>query len=83
MNPLIKKFWENKAPVGYYKSDINKMELWFLCSDSDYYNRDGPPPPKLKDVIYMRRSQVTAYYFENKIYSEEDMLKIIKMKAFI
>lgn len=87
MNLLIKKFWEkNGVPIRSYQ--FSQHHLWFLCSDPGYYNQDGPPPPLRKDMVCRRsfdenKNWKDFYYFEDKIYSEKDMLRIIELKAFI
>lgn len=97
MNSLIKKFWEhNGVPVHSYKFGNHSnsfgarepSQFWFLYSDPDYYNQDGPPPPLKEDIVCVRwfnKSEIwcTDYYLRNKKYTEDEMLRIISLKAFI
>lgn len=91
MNPLIEEFW-NKVGYEVVRSDpdFNKFGLsrttkwrysWLLKKDSIY-----------KDIVGSSRVFVGPkpvcikcyrYRFNDKEYFEEEMLRIIKLKAFI
>lgn len=83
MHPNIKKFWENKGkPIWTYQGMV--VEVWFICSDTNYYNRGGAP--MRKDIVCAKANDADAklyYYLDLKMYGEAEMLKIIKLKAFI
>lgn len=86
MHPSIKKFLErNGVPIYSYQS--NNGQFWFLCSNPDYYNQDGPPPPLLKDIVcitcFNKNEERDTYFFENKIFTEKMMLRIIELQSFI
>ena len=86
MNQKIKEFWKfNGKEVRGYTTPV--MDYWFIVSDPDYYDQGGPPPPLTKDVIYIKSKldgvEKEVYFFEFQRFSEEEMLKIIRLKAFI
>jgi hypothetical protein len=81
MHPDIKKFWENFGrPIGGYS--FSAVDVWFVRSDPEYYDQGGPPPPLNEDIIFMNGKN-NPYRMHGQWYSEEEMLKIIKMKAFL
>lgn len=82
MHSDIKKFWEDN---GYnvssmeFKSDervlyhVGDEEGFYLICKQ--YRKNG----ELEKIYYLGRAAVLS----NKYYSEEEMLKIIKLKAFL
>lgn len=83
MNPLIEKFWND---AGYTISQIHpggnpttgeleQRYLWCLMMEGTYIGLVGMSGTSQMKCDY--------YFFNNKKYSEDEMLKIIRMKAFI
>lgn len=82
MHPEIKKFWERRGKsLGGYS--FSGLDVWFIRSDPEYYDQGGPPPPLKKDIVYIRSGKDKKYRLDDLCYSEEKMLRLIKMKAFI
>lgn len=87
MHPEIEKFWKDSGKtIGGFTSA--QCHYWFVISDSDYYNQGGPPPPLKHDVVCIRwvgdnGEWLKKYYLCGGSYTEAEMLKIIKLKAFI
>jgi len=81
MHPDIKEFWEKRGQsIGGYS--FSAIDVWFVISDPEYYNQGGPPPPLKDDIIYMS-AKIKNYRLNDLWYSEEEMLRIIKQKAFL
>lgn len=85
MHPEIKKFWEQLGHtlMGY---SLPNIEIWAIVSDPEYYNQGGPPPPLDEDIVFFLSKKnpiMKPYIFEYKSYSEEEMLRMIKLKAFL
>lgn len=83
MNPLIEKFWND---AGYTISKIrsggnpttgesSQGHIWCLITEDAFYGLVG--------ISKSSQTKCDYYFFNNQKYSEEEMLKIIKMKAFI
>jgi len=83
MNPLIEKFWND---AGYTISQIRpggnpttgeseQRYLWCLMAEGAYCGLIG--------VSGSSQPKCDYYFFNNEKYSENEMLKIIQMKAFI
>ena len=77
MNPEIRKFWEQigdidctlSAPIQYYVVETKNYCI-MIAAIWNGGPQDGPEQP--------------AKYFYNKVkYTEEEMLKIIKLAAFL
>jgi len=68
MNPLIKKFWEDAGHTVLGPSIIDSYEIHI-----------GPGPIRLIEMI----AHGNKYRFNKQWYSEEEMLRIIKLKAFV
>jgi len=85
MHPDIKAFWEKQGKI-IHAYDFSTHKFWFIYSDPEYYNQGGPPPPLKEDTVCIELKSVNVgkrYYLQGANYSEEDMLKVIKMKAFL
>ena len=67
MNSEIKKFWEKLGHVSG-PTLINSWEI---------YIGDGPIY-RIETIAHGNK-----YRFENKWYSEEEMLRIVRLKAFL
>lgn len=67
MNLLIRKFWEDIGTV-YGPSILESYEVHI-----------GSGPIRLIEIV----AHGNLYRFNKKWYSEEEMLRIIKIKAFI
>ena len=79
MQPDIKKFWEETAVVC--KSSVDDSLLFYVV---------GSPKGDISSVVGRwvtiakeLNGEVIEYYYDNKTYSEKDMLRIIKLKAFL
>ena len=81
MHPEIKKFWESRGKsIGGYNFSV--LDVWFIRSDPAYYDQGGPPPPLKDDIIFMS-TKIKPYCMGKLWYSEAEMLRIIKQKAFL
>lgn len=91
MNPLIEKFWTDAGyEVMSKKSNSNPNPTtgdcewryaWFIYKNSIYIGLIGSAL-----VIQAERPKSVKcdfYCFDGGLHSEKDMLKIIKLKAFI
>jgi hypothetical protein len=75
IHPLIKKFWEDQ---GY------KLERKVSSGFVEAIGIDSSRPNKY--IAYVWATHISYYLTigsSNFIYSEEEMLKIIKLKAFL
>lgn len=68
MNSLIRKFWEAAGHTIYGPNGSGAYEVYI-----------GAKPIRKIETIY----HGDKYHFNEKWYSEEEMLRIIKIKAFI
>ena len=68
MNSLIRKFWENIGTVYGPSSIIESYNVYI-----------GTGPIRKIEIV----AHGNKYRFDKKWYSEEEMLRIIKIKAFI
>ena len=93
MNPLIEKFWNT---AGYKISKVlsepfpltkfsEREYLWYLTKDGVYINTIGMSEVFIgfKESSFKNNIKCYYYYFNKQMYSEEGMLKIIQMKAFL
>ena len=75
MNEYIKKFWEeNGYEVREELYGAPKKEMSAVKWDMN------------KDIFYILpvyNPNADEYYYENSYYSEDEMLRIIKMKIFL
>jgi hypothetical protein len=74
IHPDIKKFWSSKYEM--------------LCENhethQDWLIRDGKPRPTRIAIFQNRRiSSDLEYKYEDKWYTEEDMLRIVNLSAFM
>lgn len=88
MHPRIKKFWEDsgyilKSDTAYFINEGGKKELeimWWAYP----CNITNESALRIKQVSLKTDSwDSTTYYFNNKAYTEDHMLKIVALKAFI
>jgi hypothetical protein len=84
LNPKIEEFL-NPARKGVKSYKFETAQMWFIDSNPEYYNQDGPPPVLPNDTICILfiKKNLMFYYFEGKRYLEEEILRIINLKAFI
>ena len=92
MHPEIKKYWENagyeiNTDVFMPGEGIPYILFWFLMNgdrqlkcigQSDTFHRNSEAYNQL-----IEDPPCTNYYFNNRLYSEEKMLRIIRLKAFV
>lgn len=74
MNEYIKKFWEESGYKVREELYNNKRESYAVKQDMS------------KNTFYILpvyNSNADEYYYEDSSYSEDEMLRIIKMKAFL
>lgn len=60
--------------------------MYFIKSDDGYYDQEVSLPPRKKDTIFRKigiSSTPKPYLFEDNFYSEIEMLRIIRMRAFL
>jgi hypothetical protein len=83
MHPDIEKFWKD---LGYtIDIDILQSDYWkFYWAvhrvgkyPYQYVGQSDPVPPGTK------KAKCTLYFIDGKEFSENEMLKVIKLKAFI
>lgn len=83
MNPEIKKFWE-AAGKEIQSYDYDDSKVWIAQPDIAYYKQSGPYFwNNVVVCLHLKKSNIINYYFEGKNYTEQEMLKIIKLKAFV
>ena len=75
MHPEIIKFWERAGftIAAYHTSDLPRPIVWFKIKDDKSYGAAA-----LTGV-----DGITRYFIDDSNYSEEEMLKLIKLKAFL
>jgi len=70
MHPEILKFWEEQYHIiHYYHNSL--YEVWYI----DYIGYNI--------CMIDKSNKNKRYYLDSKSYLEEEMLKIIKLKAFL
>jgi hypothetical protein len=91
MHPEIKQFWTHS---GYYVEtdvmlpccDIPYYLFWFLMKDDQQIRCVGQSAPYDRDSEAYKQLQgdppCVDYYFDGKYYTEQEMLRIIRQKAF-
>jgi hypothetical protein len=83
MHPEIKKFWEkseNKVIIDILQDDLWTF-YWVLIDDLGRQIRFvGQSAPQLPGT---KEASCTIYFFESKSVTEQIMLKIIKLTAFL
>lgn len=74
MNKYIKKFWEENGYRVQEELYGDKIEMvavkWNMNKDICY-------------ILPIYNPNIDEYYYENSYYSEDEMLRIIKMKIFL
>lgn len=73
MNEYIKKFWEEngyKVREELYNNQRESYAVKIMNKDIFY-------------ILPVYNHNADEYYYENSSYSEDEMLRIIKMKAFL
>jgi hypothetical protein len=80
----IKGFWEKDGafirPRGSLQPEPKYSVLWDVCNKS---GPDGPTYIEETIALTFYEDIPSFYYWQNAEYSEEEMLKIIKLSAFI
>lgn len=74
MHPDIRKFWEHRYLVSVIEAKhINYQYYYIKCNN------------EVNSIIILARVMKLGiqYYFNGGIHSEENMLKLIKLKAFL
>jgi len=83
MHPEIRKFWEKKFPIGSVK--LGNTQIYFVSSGNTKIFM-GDLLSTHDDIIYMESKTKTLpfkpYKVNDKWYSEQEMLKLIKLKSF-
>ena len=78
MHSEISKFWSQMGAVGV--THLNDSECYYLVGPKgDITSNVG----RWITVAREFNGEIIEYYFQNKTISEKDMLRIIKLKAFI
>jgi hypothetical protein len=87
MHPEVKKFWEGRGysiqidiAEGVPPDDFHRF--WWAAIGKDpnnweYIARSEPVPPGTKEAL------CSIYYFYGKCFNEHEMLRIIRLKAFL
>ena len=75
MHPEIIKFWERAGftIAAYHTSDLPGQIVWFKIKDDKSYGV----------AAFIGVGGLTRYFIDDSHYSEEEMLKLIKLKAFM
>ena len=82
MHPEIKKFWKTSGKeIHSYQSSTTY--IWFIYSSPSYYDQDGPPPPLKEEVVCMETSKGKRYFLLGSEYDQDQMLRLVKLKAFL
>ena len=79
MHPKIYKFWEETCAVG--QTNVDDSLLYYIVSSprGDISSMVG----NWKLVAKELNGEIIEYYYGDKTYSEKDMLRLIKLKAFL
>ena len=75
MHPTIRQYWENKGV------EITSLRLDFGNYCTRYYDASGPYDTIA--MIYRDRKMGQWYWFDGKLYREEQAIKIVKLGAFL
>lgn len=81
----IQDFWF-RAGKKIGGISATNLQLIYHCSDDEYYSQGGPPPPLREDVLARGTPGDMLYFiggFHGQHYSEMEMLKVIKLMAFL
>lgn len=74
MHPTIKKFWSQKYEI--YHTNFETHQDWFI--------KDKPYRPTRVAIFQNRRiSSDLEYKYNDAWYTEEDMLRIVNLSAFM
>ena len=76
MHPDIKAFWENINLIHRIGATSLYYYSWYLQINNDICGSIIARECK-------NRYRETIYYFNNTVYTEEQMLKLINLKVFI
>jgi hypothetical protein len=82
MHPEIKKFWE-KSGKEIHAYNFSTVSIWFIYSNPSYYDQGGPPPPFKEDVVCIISGFGKQYFLLGSSYDQDQMLRIVRLKAFI
>lgn len=74
MHPTIKKFWSQKYEVYY--TNYETHQDWFI-KDKLYR------PTRVAILQYRRISSDLEYKYNDAWYTEEDMIRIVNLSAFM
>jgi hypothetical protein len=85
MHPEIEKFYINIYSVDSEQYSVSKIagslifgvDNWFLGNSKTQYIS------QFKKLAYKEKDKAIIYKFEDNEYSEEDMLRLIKIKSFV
>jgi len=86
MNEEIKKFWEDKGYTVVPRfTSILGLELWYKNHEVGSMLWDAIDDcNEIQDTVAMTfKDKPTIYYFDGGHFSEEQMLKMLKLKAFL
>lgn len=78
----IQDFWL-RAGKKIGGTGAASVHFIYHCSDDEYYSQGGPPPALREDILARGDKEVMMYYIDKKWYNQEEMLKLIKLKAFL
>ncbi len=64
---------------------LSSSEFLFIFhrSDEAYYDQGGPPPPIPNDLLAQGKDKVIYYKLDGEWRTESDMLRLLKLKAFL
>lgn len=99
MNPLIEKFWNDAGyevvqvnpGSNPTTGDVELKYVWWamrkgvylgIVGESEAYN-DSEIFDKFCRQLPIKNIKCDVYFFKGQTYLEDEMLKIVKMKAFI
>ena len=71
MNPEIRKFWEKVGELELLATSDEKYSL-VICKHKNDFTK-----------VCITSSTYTIYYYNDSEYTEEEMLRLIKIHAFL
>lgn len=75
MHPDIKKFWETKNTINRQGDRSPEYYTWYIRVNKDPFGQ----------IIAheWKDGSKTEYFFNNKTYTESQMLRLVGLKAFL
>lgn len=90
MHKTISRFWGQLGDISIM--NVSDSELYYLVASvtgkiitgsSNLIITGGSGSSNFMTIARELNGQIIEYYYQNKAFSEKDMLRIIKLKAFL